>query len=547
MTHPDATTPRPWLSLYGGAGLACLVALYLLPGLLGHEPWRGDDVRHLAIVKSMLAGEGWLFPQLAGQPATTFPPLYYWVSALLALAFGWILPLHEAARMATALFAAMALFWISRASWRLNGRHTRVAASLLTLGTLGLVVHAHEAQPFVALMAMQAMTLAGLARVASHPLKGSLQGALGAVLAFLAAGPSGLLLTLPLFILAAATCPECRSPRASGALILGLSLAIGASALWPIALSLSDPVLLNLWWEEQWVNFVRDGSRLESLPELAELLGWFLWPLWPIALWAVWRARRHLATLPMLLPTAALVLALINILATGLVSPPRMLPLIAPLALLAAAGVPSLRRGAANAFDWFAVMTFGVFATLAWIAWTAQVFAWPPGLARSLARSAPEFVLQGTWFQAAVGIAICSAWVALVWRLPRSPNRAPANWAMGMTMLWCLSVTLLLPWFDHSRNYRPVVDSLAIALAGEPEGCVAAIGLSQSHRAALDYFAGLRTEPVADNETGCRYLLVHEDDFPIGVQPMWQWQRIWEDRHGGGKRLEIFRLYRRDG
>lgn len=543
---PPPSSTFPWRLLSDRAGLALLAALYLLPGLIGHEPWRGDDVRHIAIVQGMLNGEPLLFPHLAGEPASLFPPLYYWVSALLVLLTGWLLPVHDAARLATALFAALTVFWLTRASTRLNGLHTRVAAALLTLGTLGLVIHVHEAQPMVALMAMQAMCLAGLARVPTAPVKGGLQAACGASLAFLAAGPFGLLITLPLFLVCAVACPECRDPRASGGLILGLSLALGLSSLWPVTLSHLAPELLTLWWDEQWVGFMREVARIEALPAVLGQTGWSLWPLWPIALWTLWRARKQRGTQSILLPLAAFLLALAGMLAMGVFKPEWMLPLIAPLALLAAAGVPSLRRGAANAFDWFAVMTFSVFGILVWLAWSAQVIAWPPGLARSLARSAPDFVPGNAGLQALIGLLLCAVWLALVIRLPRTPDRGPVNWAMGMTMLWCLTVTLLMPWFDHDRNYRPLAESLSIALAGESSGCVAAMNLGNSHRAAFDYFAGIRTHSVDDNETSCRFLLVREDDFPMNIQPLWQWQQIWEDRHGGGKRLEVFRLYRRD-
>lgn len=532
--------------LYGAVGLALLIVLYLLPGSVGHDPWRGDDVRHFAAIHAMLQGEGILFPAIVGEPVTAFGPLYYWAGSLFALAFGWFLPLHDASRLATPFFAGLAIFWTARTASRLYGRHTRTAAALLTLGTLGLVVHAHEHQPMIALMTMQAMTLAGLALIPAQPLKGSLQAAAGLALAFLTAGPDGLLLTLPLFLVVATMCPECRNPRASGALILGLSLGLGASTLWPIVLSMYTPDFLSLWLQSAWIGFGEDPLRARDLTRVLELAGWFVWPLWPIALWTLWRLRHQLLRLPLLLPISSILLAAIRIYAYGALTPASMLPLIIPFALLAAAGVPTLRRGAANAFDWFAVMTFAVFGLMVWLAWAAQAFFWPPGLARSLHRMAPDFILAGTMTQAALGVAIGVIWLVLVWKLPRSPNRGPANWAMGMTMLWCLAVALLLPWIDHGRNYRPVAESLAMALAGEGPGCIAAMGLDASHKASFDYYGSLRTEKVIENETPCRYLLAHDDELPVGVHPARQWQQIWEYRHGGGRRLEVFRLYRRD-
>ena len=543
----DRSQPRSAFErhLYGATGLTLLVLVYMLPGAIGHDPWRGDDIQHFAVTHALLRGEWWLVPTLAGEPVGVFGPFHYWLSALFAGLFGWLLPVHDAARLATPFAAALATLWITRCAARLYGRHTRAAATLLTIGTLGLAVHVHENQPMITLMALQAMTLAGLALIPAQPLKGSVQAGLGVALAFLTAGPTGVLLTLPLLALAAVAVPEIRSPRASGALIIGLSIAVVGSALWPVLLSVSQPELLDQWWARTWSDFASDPMGRAELPRLLESLGWFVWPLWPIALWALWRARRQIVRLPWLLPLTALGMALIWIHLNGSFDAAHMLPAVPSLALLAAGGVPTMRRGAANAFDWFAVMTFGLFALLIWLAWSAQVAAWPPGLARSLERMAPDFVLQGSGAQAVLGGLIMLLWAALIWRLPRSADRASTNWAMGMTMLWCLTVTLLLPWVDHTRNYRPMAESLGIALAQEQAPCVAAMHLDSSHRAALDYYLGLRPEATSGNETRCRYLLV-QDDEDLLASPSADWLPVWRYRHAGGKRLEVFTLYRRD-
>lgn len=544
----DRSQPRssPERHIYGAAGLTLLVLAYMLPGAIGHEPWRGDDIEHFATTHAMLRGEWWLLPTLAGEPVAGHGPFHYWLSALFAALFGWLLPLHDATRLATPFAAALATLWITRSASRLYGRKTRAAAALLTIGTLGLAVHVHEHQPMVTLMALQAMTLAGLALIPTQPLKGSVQAGLGVALAFLTAGLTGMLLTLPLLALVAIAMPEVRSPRASGALIVGLSIAVGGSTLWPLLLSANQPEMMDLWWARTWSGFASDPLSSAELPRLLETLGWFVWPLWPIALWALWRARRQILHLPWLLPLAALCLALTWIYLNGSVRPADMLPTAPALALLAAGGIQTLRRGAANAFDWFALMTFGLFALLIWLAWSAQATAWPPGLARSLARMAPEFVLQGSSLQAALGGLIMLAWVVLVWRLPRGGDRAPSNWAMGMTMLWCLTVTLLLPWVDYTRNYRPMAESLRVTLSLEQPPCMATPHLDATHRAVLDHYLGLRPKRTMDVESGCRYLFVHDDDADLVATPSDNWLPVWRYRHAGGKRLEVFTLYRRD-
>ena len=45
------------------------------------------------------------------------------------------------------------------------------------------------------------------------------------------------------------------------------------------------------------------------------------------------------------------------------------LPMLLPIALLATASLSTLKRGAANALDWFGLMTFALLAILMWWGW----------------------------------------------------------------------------------------------------------------------------------------------------------------------------------
>ncbi|ENO88139.1 ArnT family glycosyltransferase [Thauera linaloolentis] len=549
MTREPETPSLLQRRIYGTVGITLLVGLYLLVGLAGHDPWRGDDARYFGPILSMLNGEGWLFPMLAGEALADYPPLYYWTGALLAWASSSFLALHEGARLASAVFVALGVYFSARTAEALYGRPARTPGALLTMGSLGLVLHAHETQPLLALLAMIALTLRGLAQVPQRPLAGALLAGLGSALAFLATGLSGLLLTAPLFPLVMLLSSDCRNPRASGALLLGLCLALTLSALWPLAVHLHQPELLSLWLRAEWARF--DGPPLSpgEITRGLELFGWFTWPLWPIALWSLWRGRRTLGDLRWLLPGLSALLMIALFVIAGDLSQAAALPILPAMALLAAGGVPSLRRGAANALDWFSLMSLAVFGILVWLAWSAQSAGWPPGLARHVARNAPDFVLPDPVFQAVLGAAISLVWIALLWKLPRSSSRAPANWAIGLTMLWCLAVVLLMPWFDNGRSYREAARSLEIAVAGEretsPGACIATAGLPGHVRSSLDYFSGLRTEPIVDDITPCPLLLVMNDE-PPSTQLAPEWKTVWEFQRGAGRRAERFTLLRRE-
>ncbi|HRE14476.1 MAG TPA: hypothetical protein PLD37_09805, partial [Usitatibacteraceae bacterium] len=76
--------------------VVCLA--WLLPGLVGREPWKTDEAIAFGVVTDLLRSGDWLVPTLSGTPYLDRPPLYYWTSAILVRLFGGLLPLPDAAR-----------------------------------------------------------------------------------------------------------------------------------------------------------------------------------------------------------------------------------------------------------------------------------------------------------------------------------------------------------------------------------------------------------------------------------------------------------------
>lgn len=66
--------------------LILLTVAWILPGLIGHDPWKPDEAYSFGIVYHILQTGNWIVPTLAGEPFMEKPPLFYITAALFAAA-----------------------------------------------------------------------------------------------------------------------------------------------------------------------------------------------------------------------------------------------------------------------------------------------------------------------------------------------------------------------------------------------------------------------------------------------------------------------------
>ncbi len=537
------TLPRlPFAFPPRGIVLVAFCALYLLPGLIGHDPWKGDDATHFGVAYSMLEGGHWLLPRLAGEVWLDSPPLYHWTAAILGRLFGFVLPLHDAARLATGLYAGLMVACLAGATRRFVGAEAGRGAALVAIGCLGLLVHAHEAQPAMAFLAAMAALYHGLALLPQQPLRGGAVAGAALGMGFLAAGLPALIALGPLLMLLPLVSSHLRTPQAARGMLAALAVATPLLLAWPLALYLREPAAFGAWWSAELAGLQSVPNVPLSLWQFLKLLGWFAWPALPLALWTLWRERHRLREPRTLIPLISFVVLLA---VQSIFTEPRslnLLPLLPPLVLLAAPATLSLRRGATNAFDWFGMMTFSLLAGLIWLGWMAMVAGWPAQIAKNLARLEPGFAARFSALPFAVSLGLTFAWLWLIFTSPRSPQRGTAHWAAGLVLCWGLLMALWLPLIDYDRNYRPVALALKKALPAQP-GCIAGRGLGSTQRAAFHYFAGIRT--LRDGGAAqCRLILVQGIARSEALPPGSGWRKIWEG-HRPSDRNERFRLYAR--
>lgn len=527
-----------------GWALAALLALYIFTGLIGHDPWRSDDAVTIGVVHGILANGDWLALSLAGSP---YPdaPLYYWMAAACSHLFSWLLPLHEGARLASGACTLLALTFSLLAARELHGREQAPAAPLLLAGSIGFLFHAHEAQPMLAALTAHTAAYWGLTLLDRRPLRGACVFGSALGLGFLA---NGLAPMLPLLPVAAFVVWRSDQRQQSSLLLLGsLVLAVALAGAWLAALFAASPAYLQAFWQEESSQLGDHSPLLLNLWRFLMMLTWYAWPALPLAGWTLWAKRRQLAARPLALPIFAFVTAWVGISVCFTARSAPALLLLPPLVLLAVPGATSLRRGAANAFDWFGMITFSFFALLVWIGWSALVFGWPERLARHASRLEPGFSGQFNGF--AVGFAMLGsvAWCWLIVTTPRSPMRGIMHWMAGLTLFWLLIAALWMPWIDYGKTYRPLSASLAGALP-EQHDCIARANLADSILASLDYFEGIRTV-AAKSAAGrnCTWLLMLGSARDGGATATNGWRKVWEGGRPSDRRdHERLQLYRRE-
>jgi 4-amino-4-deoxy-L-arabinose transferase-like glycosyltransferase len=563
-TLQAARMPR-WVVL-----LVCL--LYVVPGLVGRDPWRVEDAEGFGIAHTMALAErggfDWLVPNVAGLAIVGEGPLPFWMGAAAMrllpwldadaafqfVAMGWLLLLLGGVWYATYLLARRPevqpadLFGAS-ASRRDFGRAIADCALLVTVATFGLLARVHETTAEAAQLAWIGLFLLGCALALERP---RLAGLLVGVAIGFTTLSRGIAPALALALTAAALTILSGPFRlvAWPFTLRWVPLAIAISIAWPLALAVmagGEPLRQWLDWNLAQVAGPSSGSLRYAL----QTAPWFFWPAWPLAAWAVWRWHGRGMEPALALPG----MAIATLLAVALLSPRGgesvLLPLAPPLAVVAALGLPTVRRGVTSLIDWFAVMTFTLVGFVLWAYWIALQTGWPPRMANSVTRAVSGYEPTLNPIQLVLALAATVAWFALViWRLTRRPQ---AIWrpvllsSVGMVLTWLLLMTLWLPAGNHRKTYRAPAQQ-AGEVVGRAPGCVTGVGLNGAQRASFAYFGGIRFgAPGVANQDDCPWMLVSDDvRTPLDMRRFGPgWSEAWRGQRPADRR-ERFVLLRRD-
>jgi 4-amino-4-deoxy-L-arabinose transferase-like glycosyltransferase len=555
--------------------LLLLCTLYTLPGLIARDPWRADDAANFGVGLTMARGQlsDWLLPNLAGLAMPDRGPMAGWIFAIAAKLASLMqgagmnfMSEHLAVRCATMLLigAGFTFFWYatyelcSRKGVQPNdpfgvaahptelGRALADSSLLILMASFGLIARVHETSADAVQFAWTTLFILGMAFSLERPkIAGWVIGfALSATT--LTKGPSLALAMLAAWGGVLLVCTPYRwtlKPIALRALTVLLAL-VGAW-LWAAASSNSDALKLLL-------SSTKMGApNLETLKYYGRTFAWFFWPAWPIATWAAWRWRTRLDE-----PVVALGMSSVLAFSTYAFfhtsnTESALLPLIPALALLAALGLPTLKRVVGSLIDWFAVVSFTVFGFAIWAYWAAYLTGTPAKMAFSVQRLAPGYEPKLVVIEMLFGLMATLAWVGLVrWRLGKHANslwRPVALSCGGLILTWVLLMTLWLPFFDERNTYRDAALDLNARVKLQDDcvdlGAKPQYQIGTTERASFFYFSKMRFGKTGEK---CKFLLLKDDGPEASILNTDEpgWRQVWQ---GGRKnmRAERFRLYQR--
>ena len=562
-----ATLALPRWALFG------LGLLYILPGLIGRDLWK-EDADGFGIMWTMAQGtlSDWLAPNIAGLPVPDEGPLAFWLGALSIKLFGWLMGGVMAARLSTIAIFVLGTMSVWYAAYHLGrrpeaqplrlafggqpepndyGRTLADTAVLIYLGCLGLLLFSHETLAVTLQGSLVAFFLYRAVRYVETPClrnAGLISLSLGALtLTYGYWTP----LTLVLALVLCSRLVALPLPRTLAHMALAAAGAVGLTLLWAVPASIAvpdvqTPVAGWLQWNASQIGW----PTWTSIKTFLRVGIWFFWPAWPFAGWAIyaWRRQRHL--LHIVLP-----LSFVGALTMLIICDPDpdngdLLKLLPLLAIMAAFGLPTMKRGAINAIDWFSVMVLTMLAAVLWMFWAAKLTGVPAQFAKNLLKLLPGYVPEFTTFPFMVALCASLGWIVLVqWRVARRPAvlwRAVVLSSGGLILLWVMLLTLFLPEMNYSKSYASVARQIAASLPPGTNCIDTNVGLPQ--RASFAYYGALPFSHVG--ATPCNLLLVQDsvklkDDKERTLPRVdAQSQLLWEGRRPSD-RDERFRLYKR--
>jgi 4-amino-4-deoxy-L-arabinose transferase-like glycosyltransferase len=416
------------------------------------------------------------------------------------------------------------------------GRQT----TFVFIGCLGLVLSAHTLMPAVSALAGVATGFYALSLAKRRPYRASILLGLGIGVGFLSAGLQPLAIILATCLVLPCLFSAWRSTSYLKVISVALVVASPFLLVWPLLCNYFYPEAFSQWWALS-LTQLQQANQLYFLRTIL----WHAWPALPLAVWGLWRFRTQLFSKPKFQLILTFFVIAWTVIGLGDDKEVFALPLLIPLTVLAGGSIETLKRGTASALNWFALTLFGLISGVIWLGWFAMLTGNPVKIKARLAFLSGLQQIDFSIIAFLIALAVSLIWLFAILRSQHSNRSSATNWAIGMTCVWTLLMTLWLPMIDSARSYQQIFGDLKRALP-EKFSCVTSSHIGNAQRDLLHYYANLKTQNFElGNAQNCNLYLIQDDKNRDRTEPGAEWKLVWSGQRASERR-ESVRLFQRN-
>jgi 4-amino-4-deoxy-L-arabinose transferase-like glycosyltransferase len=519
--------------------LLLLCAIWIFVGLIGHAPWKPFETHGISIIKSILNGGSLIAPLDITETQLNSPPLYYLTAALSAKLFSPVLPLHDGARLFNSVWLTILLLMVGmtgRELWSQGvGRH----ATFIMIGTIGLFIYAHSLNNQIASFAGIATSFYAMILMNRRPIRATVLLGLAMATAFLVNGFVPLIIIIAPVLLSIILFKNWRKQRYVIALLVASLISLPFIITWYALFQHHFPILAQQWWSKS-LPIADKSAHFYYLNTLV----WFAWPALPLAILGLWQYRKQMMTNEKF--QFILIFFTTTLLILGFFTDARdinTLPLLLPLVALGAGSVETLKRSVAAALNWFGISVFATFGGLIWLGWIAMMTGFPQKTQERMRVLSGAYSIDFSWIAFLAALLMTIIWLIISIRTKLTKRATVTNWAIGMTFIWSLLMTLWLPMIDNAKSYESVFLTVKKQLPAEYQ-CINSLNVGSAQRTLLYYYADVKLEPLRETQLlNCDLYLIQDEKGAGKMTPGPEWQLIWQGKRPAERR-ESFRLFK---
>ena len=513
-----------------------LTVIWIFTGLTGHGLWQSVEADSISQILDIIQKNEFIAPLAASSNYLNNPPLYSFVAASFAKIFGFILPLHDGARLSNALWVSITLISTGLATRELWGIGHGRQAGLLFIASIGLIMNVHSLIPDIATLSGLSLSFYSFTLYYRRPFRSSILMGSGLAISFLSGG------FIPLISIVATSTilyifKFWRNNRYLTFIGLSFGIGIAIIAPWLFAMNYLYPQLFSNWLNRE--IFISSPSFLYTLSGLS----WFTWPSLPLVILTLFRGYKNIIKQKkLLLPLLFILVYFFVISYASKQNQMSLMPFLIPFCIISVGSIDTLKRGTASALNLFGILLFGFIGILIWLGWLAMQTGVPNRIFERMFFLSSNYNASLEIIPLIICLIFTSYWGLSIFKYRITNRTAITNWAIGITMIWLCLVMLWGPFIDNRKSHKLIFNEVKQHLV-QSTSCVYLHNLSAKQINLLHYYTGVKGTINTTNKS-CFLALIslpEESGFPSEYK---KWEEIWT-----GKRLQdknYFVLVRKD-